>query len=95
MKKRFFTLALTLVWATSVHAYTTPLHKLTAGIKDVIKGPFSIITVPVKQMETEHDKTLSLLGGLMEGAVQSAVIPLNGVFKIVTFPFVNGKFEDE
>ena len=83
------------MWAVTAHAYTTPLHKLTAGFEELIKGPFSIITVPVEQMRNENDKTLSLLGGLMEGAVQSAVKPLNGAFKIVTFPFVNGKLEDE
>jgi hypothetical protein len=95
MKTRLLALTCALCWATNVYAYTTPLHKLTAGIKDVIKGPFSIITVPVEHMENEHDKTLSVIGGLMEGAVQSVVKPLTGVFKIATFPFVNGKFEDE
>ncbi|HLF18816.1 MAG TPA: hypothetical protein VI749_07995 [Candidatus Omnitrophota bacterium] len=90
MKKAILlaTMVFSLLLAPSVHAYTTPLHKLYAGVKQVITGPFSIITVPVEQLDREHDKMLGLIGGLMEGAVQTAVKPLQGLFNIVTFPFV-------
>lgn len=95
MRKTILTILLVTLFATSVFAYTSPLHKLTSGIRDVIIGPFSFFTVTSEQFKNKDDKVLAVAGGLMEGAVQSVAIPLNGLFKILTFPFVNHEYEDE
>jgi len=81
--------------ATAVFAYTTPWHKLSAGVKDVVTGPFSIFTVPSEQIRNKDNKALAVVGGLMEGAAQSAIKPFMGVLKILTFPFVDHRFDDE
>jgi hypothetical protein len=95
MKRYILTLLSVFLLANVASAYTSPLHKLTSGIRDVVTGPFKFFTVTTEQMKTKDDKLLAALGGLMEGTVQSAVVPLNGVFKILTFPFVNHEYEDE
>jgi len=75
---------------TQAWAFTSPWNKLATGTKQVISGPFKLITVPVEQMDgREHDQVLGLLGGLMEGATQTVVVPLKGLFNIVTFPIVD------
>ena len=94
MRKFLFTVLTVLLCASSAHAYTTMLHKLSSGIKDVIIGPFSIFTVPSEQIKRENDRALAIAGGLMEGAAQSAFKPVQGVFKILTFPFVNHEFDE-
>jgi len=81
--------------AGSVYAYTSPLHKFASGVHDVVVGPFSFFTVTSEQLKNKDDKVLAAAGGLMEGAVESVAIPLTGVFKILTFPFVNHEYDDE
>jgi len=71
-------------------AYDTRLHKLASGIKQIVTAPFSIITVPAEQIENNsHDKLLALVGGLMEGAAQTAFKPIQGLFNILTFPLLD------
>ena len=79
-----------LLCTTSAFAFSSPWNKLATGTKQVLSGPFKLITVPVKQMDgRQHDQVLGFLGGLMEGATQTVVVPLKGLFNIATFPFVD------
>jgi len=93
MRKSIVLVTILLVGAAPAFAFSSPWNKLTTGTKQVLTGPFKLITVPVEEMDgRQHDQVLGLLGGIMEGATQSVVVPLKGLFNIVTFPIVDRKY---
>ena len=93
MRKIIVLAGITLICASTAFAYSSPWEKLRVGTKQVLTGPFKIITVPVKQIDgRQHDQVLGVLGGLMEGATQTVVVPLKGIYNIVTFPIVDRQY---
>ena len=90
MQKSILLATIMMLTAAPAWAFNSPWDKLTTGIRQVLTGPFKLVTVPVKQMDgREHDQVLGLLGGVMEGVTQTVVVPLKGLFNIVTFPIVD------
>jgi|SRR6185503_8823353 len=93
MRRTVFLATITLLCATQAFAFSSPWNKLATGTKQLLTGPFKLITVPVKTIDNEkHDQALSVLGGLMEGATQSVVVPLKGLYNILTFPIVDRQY---
>lgn len=90
MPKKLLLATIIVFSAAQAWAFTSPWHKLATGTKQVLTGPFKIITVPVQQIDgREHDQLLGVLGGVMEGATQTVVVPLKGLYNILTFPIVD------
>jgi hypothetical protein len=95
MKKLIIPIIVVVFTATTAFAYSTPWHKLSSGVKEIVTAPLSLFRVLSEQSKNEHDRTLGIAGGIMEGIAQTAIKPISGAFKILTFPFVNHEFDEE
>ena len=84
------------VLISSLHAspalageYLGPMDKLRDGCADILSTPLQIFIHTGNQVDKNSNKVLGGVGGVLEGIAQTAFKPVEGVFKILTFPLVD------